>query len=111
MGLLVIGAAGGYLHFYATIDTEKSVVHYAADNSKLYRALLERTLPYLSGRTDEPPVPMESLIEPELCALAARQSWRNGDREVLLEELTEDDAGYDGTAFAVEYRRMKYLSS
>jgi hypothetical protein len=52
-------------------------------------------------------VPIEELIEPELWALAARQSWLQGDREILLSEVA-DDEGYDGAAFAQEYRRMKY---
>jgi len=108
MGLLVVGAAEAWIPFYATIATEKACFQYQADSSKLYRALLEATLPYLAQETDQPPVPMDELIEPELCALAARQSWLNGDREVALDELSPEDEGYDGAAFAEGYRKARY---
>lgn len=108
MGIVVIGKAAGWIPFYASIATEKSAAQFVAHNSKLYRALLEAVVPYLSGRVEQPPVPMEQLIEPELCALAARQSWLNGDREVRLADVPLDDAGYDGAAFAEEYRKAKY---
>jgi hypothetical protein len=107
-GFLVIGSTAAYLPFYITIITEKGLSHLVADNSKLYRALLEATLPYLSGKTDTPPVPIQDLIEPELCAIAARASWLNGDAEVALADLKPDDKGYDGAEFAVGYRKMRY---
>jgi hypothetical protein len=108
MGLLLIGRTAGWIPFHATIVTEKAATAFVVDSNKLYRALLEATLPYLAGQTDIPPVPMQELIEPELTALAARKSWLNGDREVRLDELTEADGGYDGAVFAIEYRRAKY---
>jgi RNA polymerase sigma factor (sigma-70 family) len=87
-GLLIVGQAAAWMPFYATIATQKSVTQYIADSGKLYRALLEATLPFLSGQTDTPPAPMDELVEAELCALAARKSWLEGDREVALSELT-----------------------
>jgi len=111
MGFLIIGQASGWIPFYASITTEKSWVHYQADSSLLYRALLEATLPYLSGETDRPPVTIDDLIQPELCALAARQSWLKGDREVLLSDLAETDEGYNGKTFAEGYRKMRYPAS
>jgi hypothetical protein len=108
MGLLVVGTAAAWMPFYATVVTERSVAQYQADPGVLYRALLEAVLPYLAGETDQPPVPTEALLEPELCALAARKSWLEGDREVLLAELRENDGGYDGKAFAEGYRKAKY---
>jgi hypothetical protein len=56
-------------------------------------------------------VPIDQLIEAELAALAALKSWSNGDIEVSTASLNEEDKGYDGAAFAIEYRRMKYPSS
>ncbi|MCC6446568.1 MAG: Gfo/Idh/MocA family oxidoreductase [Armatimonadetes bacterium] len=109
MGFLVIGAAAGWIPFYASVATDKGAVQYQADAEQLYRALLEATLPYLSGQTDSPPVPMSDLILPELCALAARQSWMNDNAEVSLENL-EDRSGYDGRAFAEGYRKARYPS-
>jgi len=108
MGLLVVGTAAAWMPFYATVVTERSVAQYQADPGVLYRALLEAVLPYLAGETDQPPVPIEALLEPELCALAARKSWLEGDREVLLAELRENDGGYDGKPFAEGYRKAKY---
>ena len=110
VGFLVIGKTNSWMPFHATVITEKSVTHYQADSALLYQALLEATLPYLAGEAGRPPVVMDDLIEPELCALAARRSWLEKDREVALAELSPDDAGYDGSAFAAEYRKARYGS-
>jgi hypothetical protein len=106
-GFVNIGATAAWLPFYATIVTEKSVAQFVADNARLYRALLEAALPYLAGQTDAPPLTPHAWIEPELCALAARQSWLNGDAEVPLADIRQDN-GYDGKAFAKSYRTMRY---
>jgi hypothetical protein len=106
VGFLVVGKAGGWIPFYATVVAEKGAAQYTADSGKLYRALLEATLPYLAGKT-EAPAPFDELLEPELAAIAARRSWLNGDQEVRLEDLPADE-GYDGAAFAVEYRQARY---
>lgn len=107
-GLLVLGKAAAWIPFYASIATQKSCVQYVADNARLYRALLEAVLPYLAGESADPTVSPDHLIEPELWALAARQSWLNGDREVALSDIDPRDSGYDGAVFASEYRAMKY---
>ncbi len=106
VGFLVIGKAD-WQPFYATIVTNKGATHLVADAGKLYRAILEVCLPYLAGQKDAP-VPFDDLIEPERCALAARLSWLNHDREVTLDEIGAATDGYDGAAFAVEYRKEKY---
>ena len=108
LGIVVVGATEKWLPFYATIVTERGMSHYQADSSQLYRALLEATLPYLAGQTDQPPLPLQALIEPELWALAARRSWLEGDREVQVGELGEGEGGYDGAEFAAWYRRQRY---
>jgi len=107
-GVLAIGATAKWMPFYATVVTERTVSHWQAENGKLYQALLEATLPYLAGATTTPPLTLDAWLEPELCALAARQSWRNGDQEVALTDLKLDDAGYDGKTFAAGYRKAKY---
>jgi len=108
-GTVVVGPTAAWLPFYATVTTEKSVAQYTADSGKLYRALLEAALPFLSGQTAEPPIKPDDWIEPELCALAASVSWSEGDREVRLSELTQSKVpGYDGQAFATSYRKMRY---
>jgi hypothetical protein len=108
MGFVIVGAVAGWIPFYATVVTDKGVSQFQVDSGNLYRSLLEAVLPYLAGATDAPPIPMDELIEPELCALAARRSWLEGDREVALAELSEADGGYDGPAFAAGYRRARY---
>src|SRR5437763_1376784 len=82
----------------ATIPTERSVAQCVADNSTLYRSMLQIVLPYLAGEAEAPMTPQEWL-EPELCAVAAQRSWQNNDCEAALCELTDAD-GYDGKAFA-----------
>jgi len=108
MGFLVIGEVAGWIPFYASIATERGVVQFTADSANLYRALLEATLPYLTGETDTPPLPVAELLEPEWCAVAARISWLDGDREVTLDEAEASTDGYDGETFAQGYRRARY---
>lgn len=108
MGILVIGKAAAWQPFHASIITERTCTQMRIDAGKLYRELLETCLPYLAGKTDQPPVPMEQLIEAELAALAARQSWNSADAMTPLASLTDADRGYDGAAFAAEYRKQKY---
>lgn len=108
-GLVIVGSVDGWVPFYATAVTEKGAAQFVADPGVLYRALLERCLPYLAGNTDEPPTPVETWLEPERWAIAARTSWLQGDRWVDLTELDySDEAGYDGAAFARQYRAMRY---
>ena len=109
IGYLCIGE-GAWLPFHITAVTDKQVRQITCDNSKLYRSLLENVLPYLVGEQEEPPLSMAELVEPELCALAARQSWQQGGTEVFLSDLQLDDSGYDGAVFAVGYRRQRYPS-
>lgn len=108
IGFLIIGKMDGWIPFHADIITNKGVAQYIADSAKLYRALLERVLPYLAGEIATPPVSIDALLEPELCALAARVSWNNGGKAVTLDELSPDTEGYDGAAFALEYQQTRY---
>lgn len=104
-GVVVMGAAAAYHPFHATVVTDRTVAHYQPDAGKLYRALLESVLPYLEG-LEPPPMPFAALVEPELAAIAAMQSWTEGGREVRLDALGE--GGYDGAGFAQGYRLMRY---
>jgi hypothetical protein len=103
VGILVIGKMDGWIPFHADIITNKGVTQYVVDSANLYRALLESVLPYLAGEVAEPPVPIDALVEPELCALAAKYSWANGNKLVKLGDLAGADVSYDGAAFAKEY--------
>ena len=102
-----LGLRTGYLPFYATIVTDRAVRYLEVDASRVYRALLERALPYLGGESDVTPLSMRELLEPELLALAARRSWHEHGAEIHLADLAFGDPGYDGARFAAEYRRMR----
>ena len=39
--------------------------------------------------------------------MAARISWLNQGQKVFLTDLRLDDPGFDGTQFALEYRRSR----
>ena len=106
IGLLTVGKTA-WLPFHATVTTDKKVYQIAVDNMQVYRSMLERVMPYFSGKTDVPPVGMNEILEPEFAAMAARVSWMNNGRKVFLTDLRHDDAGYDGTQFALEYRRAR----
>jgi hypothetical protein len=106
-GILMIGAAERWLPFYANIVTDRTVTSLSVDSKFIYRSLLEAVLPYLAGEQDQPPVPMAELMESELCALAAKKSWENGDIEVRLDQLAGSSVSYDGRIFAEEYRASR----
>ena len=111
-GLLCVGTAAKWMPFYATIVTELAPHHMICDASTLYSALLEAVLPYLAGETDSAPLPVETWLQPELCALAARYSRLHGGQEVCLDTLPQFpgalDNRYDGALFAQGYRLAKY---
>ncbi len=102
-GFVSVGTTKGYLPFYATIVTEITIKHLQVDNSRLYRSLLEASLPYLAGEA-EPFLPLSRLLEVELAAIAARISLLSGGQQVALKQLSDEDTGYDGAAFATQYR-------
>ncbi|MFK7694298.1 Gfo/Idh/MocA family protein [Paenibacillus sp. HJGM_3] len=105
--VLAIGGTAGYQPFYATLTCSKTIHHIQVDSSRIYKSFLTRVLPYLAGEVEAPPVPLEQLLEVEMAALAVKQSRANGGTRVLLRELTEHTPGYDGQAFAHEYRLQK----
>jgi hypothetical protein len=111
-GILTIGPNPSYLPFYATVVTGQSVFHIQLDGSRLYRALLEKALPYLAG-TEDAPASLEELLEVELSAVAARMSWMHHGARIFMSDLRDDDPGYDGVAFAQSYRlsRLRAMSS
>jgi len=108
-GVLTVGKAEQWLPFYATVVTGRAIKHIVADNTKLYRALLEALLPYYAGEA-EAPLPFDELIEAELVAMAARLSWQQ-ERRIYLTDLRLDDPGYDGAAFAASYRLQRLAAA
>lgn len=105
---VVVGEqAGGWMPFYATLVTERGVTQMQPDAANLYRAFLQRVWPWLSGKAAQPPCPFEAMIEPELAALAALQSRKEGGQVVAIGEI-DPSIRYDGAAFAQGYRKAKY---
>jgi len=112
-GLLSVGAAAKWMPFYATIVTDRDVHNIVIrDSGRLYGALLEAVLPYLAGETQEAPLALETWLQPELCALAARYSRLHSDQEVSLDSLPQllksQEDGFDGALFAQGYKKAKY---
>ena len=96
---------GPWLPSKVTVVSDKAVFN--LEMTRFYETFLEKNLPYMVGQTNVMPIPVDELMAPELAALAARQSWMNHGQEIFLDDLRLDDPGYDGTAFAVEYRRAR----
>ena len=107
MGLLTVGRNAGLPFRLMVVTSKKTEFIDGSAVQSLYRPLLQATLPYLVGQAEEPPFPMPELIEPELAALAARMSWLNNGQEIFIDDLRVDDPGYDGTQFALGYRRAR----
>jgi hypothetical protein len=106
IALMTVGKAA-WLPFNITAVTDKNVRQIADDNTLIYRSLLMAVLPYLTGKTDKAPFGINEILEPELAAMAARVSWLNNGQKVFLTDLRNDAPGYDGTQFALEYRRSR----
>ena len=105
VGILTVGKTK-WLPFNLTATTGSKVHQVAVDNMQLYRAMLEKVMPYFTGKTDEVPLEATSLVMPELTALAAKQSWLNNGAEVFITDIAKD-ISYDGGQFAREYRRAR----
>lgn len=105
VGILTVGKTK-WLPFNLTATTGSKVHQVAVDNMQLYRAMLEKVMPYFTGKTDEVPLEAASLVMPELTALAAKQSWLNNGAEVFITDIAKD-ISYDGGQFAREYRRAR----
>ena len=105
VGILTVGKTA-WLPFNLTAVTETQVHQVAVDNMQLYRAMLEKVMPYFTGKTDEVPLEAMSMVMPELTALAAKQSWLNNGAEIFISDI-DKNISYDGTQFATEYRRAR----
>ncbi len=108
VGFVSVGPASCWLPFAASVVTNRTIAQVTVQPPRLYAALLEAVMPYLSGAESQPPLPMQELIEPELWAIAALRSWSDGDRVVRLDELEVEGKGYSGAALAEAYRRQRY---
>ena len=108
-GFLTVGKTA-WLPSTLTVVTDKQVKQLKTEEV-VYRSMLRQVMPYLTGKTDTPPIPSAELIEPELAAMAARISWLNRGQKVFLTDLRQDEPGYDGTQFAKEYLRARLAAA
>lgn len=102
-GVLSVGHTERWLPCGALVVSGRSLQQFPVGGTGAYNCLLEALLPYYAGEAPAP-YSVRDLIEPELAALAARQSLRTGGQYVPLNDLRLDDPGYDGAAFAAGYR-------
>ncbi len=91
--------------FAALVTTTTGSHWLAVAPGTVYRELLKKVLPFFAGDAPEPTAP-EALAESVKLALAARVARATG-KKVPLSDLRLDDPGYDGEAFALEYRRKR----
>lgn len=103
------GDSGEWLPFYATLVTDRTVVHLQPDPARLYQEFLARVLPWLARETDCSPCTTNALLEPELLALAGLQSRAASGATISPGDITASPV-FDGEAFAQLYRKAKYGS-
>lgn len=88
----------------ALVLTTKTSYAYKIDTNKVYEAMLKRVVKWLSGDKDG-----AGLATPdEMCdsvriMLAGKKSRENGGLEMPIDELNENDIGFDGYAFEEFY--------
>lgn len=93
---------GKWQPFTLTVMTDKTTRLLPIDSNRLYAALLDEVLNAATGRENRL-AGMESLAESVKIALAGRLSRQNGGGAVCLNEIPQDDPGYDGKAFCKGY--------
>ena len=86
----------------AVVMTQKTGFVYKLDVNKLYEAMLKHVCAWLKGEPND----MVSLPEMTIAVkimLAGKKSKENGGCEVALQDLRDDDPGFDGYAFEEFY--------
>ena len=86
----------------AVVMTQKTGFVYKLDVNKLYEAMLKHVCAWLKGEPND----MVSLPEMTMAVkimLAGKKSKENGGCEVALQDLRDDDPGFDGYAFEEFY--------
>lgn len=97
-----ITVAGVWLNCDLLVTTTKAVYPIAIDSGKIYKALLDRICDQMeTGKSDLAPV--EDILDSVRIMLAGRLSRERGGAIVRLDEIPEEDPGYDGDAFEKGY--------
>ncbi len=99
-----IGAFGGWQPCNLLVTTTKTVHNINIDSSKIYKALLDNICDQLeTGKSSLAPV--SEILDSIKIALAGRLSREQGGTEIMLNDIPEDDPGFDGDAFEEDYAR------
>ena len=97
-----ITVTGLWLPCYFLVTTTKTVYNVNIDSSRVYEALLERICEQLETGVQKLS-PVEEILDSIKIMLAGRISRERNGEVVRLDEIPEDDPGYDGDAFEKEY--------
>ena len=95
---------GQWHQFEVVIMTTKSTYYFQIDCGKIYGALLDRICDYME--TDENRLaPVEKINQAIKIMLAGRLSRENGGGAFKIEDIPEDDPGFDGDDFQRGYAK------
>lgn len=93
---------GTWQPFTLTILTTKTTFLIKIDAAKIYGAMLDRICRFMETG-ENTLADLESIIESVKIMLAGRLSKLKGGETVRLDEIPDDDPGYDGDAFEKGY--------
>lgn len=97
-----ITVAGVWLNCDLLVTTTKAVYPISIDSGRIYKAMLDRICDQLeTGRSDLAPV--ADILDSVKIMLAGRLSREKGGQVVRIDEIPEDDPGYDGDSFEKGY--------
>lgn len=86
----------------ALVMTTKTSYAYKIDTSKVYEAMLKHVCNYLEGKENDL-VSTDKMCESVKIMLAGKKSKNNNGKEELICNLNENDEGFDGAKFEIEY--------
>ncbi|HAN20546.1 MAG: hypothetical protein A2Y15_01085 [Clostridiales bacterium GWF2_36_10] len=90
----------------ALVMTTKTSYTYKIDTSKVYEAMLRHVCNFLEGK-ENGLVSAKIMCDSIKILLAGKKSKISGGKEELINELTENDEGFDGTQFEKEYAAIQ----
>ncbi len=93
---------GAWQPFEIVVMTTKATHRFTIDVSKIYGALLDRICDYME-KGNSTLVPVEMITESVKIMLAGKISRENNGNEVKLSDIPQNDPGYDGDAFEMDY--------
>ena len=95
---------GQWHQFEVVIMTTKSTYYFQVDTSKIYGALLDRICDYMETGENKL-APVAKINQAIKIMLAGRLSRENGGGAVKIEDIPEDDPGFDGDDFQRGYAK------